>query len=614
EGEGPFLDNPDTPEVDESSSGTFQTGRLEVQFDGGPFLPLITYRSDNTDGQRTLLTRHANPLDPGSSDTTSFAADLELVDEVVDVPVNNPAGASTMRIQFNTYDAGNDWWWAVDNIQAYTGDDPGPRDPALTAVVDRTSGNVTIVNGTSKDVDLRGYEISSVDGNFDESSASFLADGDADWVQLTQSGAGSDLSEGHLTSATLASGESIELGAAWLPYFSSETDVSFQYLVSDRSEPVLGLVEVSGVEYPFLDLNFDEVVDINDWTEFLAITDTADLSDLTVAQAYRKGDLDGDLQLGVNDFITFQREFDRINGAGAFNAALAAAVPEPGSLGLLGCVVGAMALIRLRVRPTALLAVVFTTVVCVARANAAVTVDRMYRLGDDPRENAVAGAEVAETVPDPPFGQGESIDSEGEVGAGQLVVNVSPNFDFGPTYVEIVGRPDGGTGLGVQFDGENFENLLGQRLGTPSTSISSTFAGGSRDLDFILDRGLQFWTQPLLVPDTMSGDPADDDHIVMDTNNHGALINSNGRFAMRYNREDFEGVGDAAIAEEGAWYHVMVVRPDGPENGSRMYVNGVAIAAAPGDYLRGVPPVGTSADIPDTAPLIIGGATFPESN
>jgi hypothetical protein len=30
--------------------------------------------------------------------------------------IDNPAGAKTMVLTFGLFDAGNDWWWAVDNI------------------------------------------------------------------------------------------------------------------------------------------------------------------------------------------------------------------------------------------------------------------------------------------------------------------------------------------------------------------------------------------------------------------------------------------------------------------------------------------------------------------
>ena len=104
----------------------------------------------------------------------------------------------------------------------------------------------------------------------------------------------------------------------------------------------------------------------------------------------------------------------------------------------------------------------------------------------------------------------------------------------------------------------------------------------------------------------------------MDTNNHGVLINGAGKFTMRYTTapvagativppEDFAGVTTPAA---NTWYHLMVVRPRGPNNGSVMYVNGVAEAAATGPY-RGedVPNDEIAAANQDNSPLVIGSNT-----
>jgi hypothetical protein len=80
----------------------------------------------------------------------------------------------------------------------------------------------------------------------------------------------------------------------------------------------------------------------------------------------------------------------------------------------------------------------------------------------------------------------------------------------------------------------------------------------------------------------------------MDTNQHGARINPNGRFSMRYNNVDYEST---VTVTPNTWYHVMVVRPFGAANGSRMYVNGVAVAFGPGGYSD------------DTSHLVVGANT-----
>jgi hypothetical protein len=69
----------------------------------------------------------------------------------------------------------------------------------------------------------------------------------------------------------------------------------------------------------------------------------------------------------------------------------------------------------------------------------------------------------------------------------------------------------------------------------------------------------------------------------MDTNQHGVRINSNGKFSLRYANVDYES---SVTVAANTWYHVEVVRPSGPASGSRMYINGnaVAVATPPNDY------------------------------
>jgi hypothetical protein len=192
----------------------------------------------------------------------------------------------------------------------------------------------------------------------------------------------------------------------------------------------------------------------------------------------------------------------------------------------------------------------------------AATLDRHYRMGDDLAEGAAPGGSVNVTF-----------DSFGQPGQGQLVDLTAVNT---PTYVTISGRPDGGGGLGIQFTAAQTEYLHGFNLGFPEDSFSAathhTPSGGALDYMGIANRGFQFWVRPASTAVQT---------LVMDTNRHGVRINANGRFSMRYNGLDFEST---QAVTPNSWYHVEVVRPAGAANGSRMFVNGVAVAAAPGGY------------------------------
>jgi hypothetical protein len=200
----------------------------------------------------------------------------------------------------------------------------------------------------------------------------------------------------------------------------------------------------------------------------------------------------------------------------------------------------------------------------------AATNDRYYRMGDDPAETASNGAAISTTF-----------DSAGQTGQNQLHDLLASG---GPVYRTYTGRPDGNNSLGAEFNGSS-QYLRSARFGLPDTTVSSVL---STTLNYsgLTNRGLQFWVRPAAT---------NAQTLVMDTNQHGARINSAGKFSMRYAGTDY---ASNLSATPGSWYHVMVVRPAGTAGGARMYVNGNAVAAAGGGY-NGA----------DTADLVVGANT-----
>ena len=247
----------------------------------------------------------------------------KAVNELVTIPLQNPAGATSVVLDFRLFDSTNNWWWAFDDIKVFTGAAAG-TDGVLRAIVDRSTNNVKIVNNTGATVSLRGYSLRSAAGAFNEANAAFLADGDPNWIQLTAPGATGDLSEGHLSSSGLAAAGMINLGNnVWRKYFQDSSDVTFQYLVAGVDAPLSGIVEFTGNgsnSYPFLDLNFSGAIEIGDWDTFRAGFPVS-LSGLSVAQRYQLGDLDNNGLHTLNDFVTFKNVFNATLGAGAFEAA-----------------------------------------------------------------------------------------------------------------------------------------------------------------------------------------------------------------------------------------------------------------------------------------------------
>lgn len=80
------------PEFDDNYH---QSAEILVSFDGGEPEQILRWVSD--------------PADDDYHDDNS-------TDESIELEIDNPAGAKSMAITFGMFDAGNDWWWAVDNI------------------------------------------------------------------------------------------------------------------------------------------------------------------------------------------------------------------------------------------------------------------------------------------------------------------------------------------------------------------------------------------------------------------------------------------------------------------------------------------------------------------
>jgi hypothetical protein len=164
---------------------------------------------------------------------------------------------------------------------------------------------------------------------------------------------------------------------------------------------------------------------------------------------------------------------------------------------------------------------------------------------------------------------GATLDSFGNPGVGELPFLIPGNT---PTYVAIAGRPDGGTGLGVQFVAGDQDYLRGPFLGFPQDSFSSSTNSGTLDYAGITDRGMQFWVRPA------SAAPA---IIVSDTQAHGVRILPNGNYAMTY--AGFT-VDSGVAATPGTWRHIQMVSAPSAFGSARLYIDGVARAARSGTY------------------------------
>lgn len=94
------------------SLANIQPGSVVLRFDSSwrpeePQKAVIRVQFDN--GIHTEILRWV-----GNTGSPDFHADN--VNETVTMTINNPAGASTMKITWGYIDAGNNWWWAIDNV------------------------------------------------------------------------------------------------------------------------------------------------------------------------------------------------------------------------------------------------------------------------------------------------------------------------------------------------------------------------------------------------------------------------------------------------------------------------------------------------------------------
>ncbi|MBN1853929.1 MAG: PEP-CTERM sorting domain-containing protein [Pirellulales bacterium] len=136
------------------------------------------------------------------------------------------------------------------------------------------------------------------------------------------------------TQTSLALGDA----GAWIRYFTEDVTVTVEildenYILQEVEVPVDFVGGINDAPYTRSDLNFDGAINATDWETFRD-NHLTDLSAMTVVEAYRSGDLNGDLANDFTDFRLFQQDYDAANGAGAF-AAMVAGVPEPSGIGLM---------------------------------------------------------------------------------------------------------------------------------------------------------------------------------------------------------------------------------------------------------------------------------------
>jgi len=297
-----------------------------------------------------------------------------------------------------------------DEVLALDGSDFLQAIPAVTLTVDRITGAISLNNSSSASspLDFQGYSITSakgalnadaahwtpITGNYDV-DGNMSIDGDDAWTVLTDpliEGSG-DLSEFQLDDnpgpgdgGSLGIGESLVLstGGGWIPS-PDEMDLVMELTPTDANgTPISVPIIYTGNNDENLlrsDLNHDGNITSVDWDIFRQ-NNAADLSAYSLAQAYVRGDLDGDGDNDTDDFILFRNDYDVANGTGSF-IAMIHGVPEPASLLLLATGTLLFGSLRRRAVPLARQAAVLLLVVLVVPLSAQASVLSWYRMGDD---------------------------------------------------------------------------------------------------------------------------------------------------------------------------------------------------------------------------------------
>jgi hypothetical protein len=571
-------------------TGPNQAARSDIGVPTGAWQHIAVTRA--YDGTNTALTFYINGV------ATGFAEGGVLTGRVTAPTNNNGMGGSRIGAEWRNTTAADLRWLVNGRV-----DDVGIFDTALTQSevaqfmnsfpgainldvrINPTTGKLVIYNDNPMPLSIGSYEITSAAGSLDATGWSKISsqsiggfpvgNGSGNGWEAAAGSTDNELTEWFLTgSSTIAPGAQVNLGNAFDEVMNVQ-DLVFKYTTAD-GQLVSGKVAYTGIPFRPGDFNKDGAVNGADLTIWRGNFGSLTANDMT-------GDADGDGDADGNDFLTWQRNVGPAAATPTLNA-----VPEPATgalLALAGIVIASTRRKRRSVaessaraigpRVDLALAAALVGSMFALTAQAAVTLDRTYRFGDDPAEFAVNS--VGGTV-----GAGNGNVTFDSTGVSMTGTFQDLEQSGGPTYVDVgpggLARPGAlASERGIAFDGVD-DYLVGLKLGYPGTTASSTFGGGTQNYKGLSNRGYQLWVRPSAAGTGLV------QNVALDTNQHGVRINAAGNWVLRYNGADVASTKPVAF---DAWTHIMVIRPYGtiaPTGGGILYVNGEAVAASSGNY------------------------------
>ena len=188
--------------------------------------------------------------------------------------------------------------------------------------------------------------------NFYDANSGGSFDNDDNWIVLSAAGSKDDLSEfefdggmGGVLGAGGTTSLALSNGGLWRKSIYEDVQIIAKLADGSNLPVALEYVGNGGVAFRRSDFNFDGNINIADWNIFLTNNGT-NMSTLSDAESYARGDLNGDQLSNHTDFRLFKTDFNAANGAGAFEAL--ASVPEPSTLMLM--LFGCAALVRRKSR------------------------------------------------------------------------------------------------------------------------------------------------------------------------------------------------------------------------------------------------------------------------